>query len=269
MYLSQLKKSIYLIASLVLLSSCSEYQQLLRKGSLAEKTKAAETFYNEGDYKRALRLYELIVPAYRGKPQAERVLFYEADTYYKLKDFYIAQYKYERFAKTYPDSDKAEEARYKEAKSAYELSSRYTLDQKQTVAAIGKFQEFINDYPEGSYLVKSNTFTAALRFKLEKKYYKVAKQYHHRELYKPAIKAFSNYLVDYPGSPFSEKVLYYRLESAYELAINSFDSLIPERLDNAQEYYEAYLERSKSDDLKEKADKIAADINKRKQAFNI
>lgn len=269
MNLFQLKKHIYIIIAVVTLGSCSEYQQLLRKGSLAEKTKAAETFYNEGEYKRAFRLYELIVPSYRGKPQAERVLFYEADTYYNLEDFYIAQYKFERFAKAYPKSDKAEEARFKEAKSTYKLSSKYSLDQKQTLVGLEKFQAFINDFPESDFLGKANEHSAELRNKLEEKYYRVAKQYHHRELYKPAIKAFSNYLIEYPGSSFSEKVLYYRLESAYELAINSFKNLVPERLDKAQEYYEAYSARSKSEDFKKKADKIAADINKRKQAFNI
>jgi len=269
MYLSQLKKAIYLTLGTLLLVSCSDYQRLLRKGELTEKYKAAETFYKEGDYKRALRLLSQVVPAYRGKPQAERISYYEADTYYKLEDYYIAQYKYERFAKSYPKSDKLEEAYFKEAKSAYELSSRYSLDQTETISALEKFQTFINDYPESEFLENSNKYTAALRLKLEKKYYKVAKQYHHRELYKPAIKAFSNYLVDYPGSKFSEQVLYYRLESAYKLAINSFEDLIPERLRVAQEYYEAFNNRSKTQELKKKAEIIAADINKRQQAFNI
>ncbi len=269
MCLSQVKKYLYILVAIITLGSCSEYQQLLRKGSLADKVKAADAYYNEGDYKKAFRLYELIVPAYRGKPQAERILFHEADTYYNLEDFYISQYKFERFAKAYPKSKKIEEARYKEAKSIYELTNRYSLDQKQTFVGLEKFQKFINDFPESSFLESANEHTSKLRNKLEEKFYKIAKQYHHRDLYKPAIKAFSNYLVDYPGSKFSERVLYYRLESAYKLAINSFEDLIPERLDKAQEYYETYITRSVSEDFKKKADEIAADINKRKQAFNI
>ncbi len=269
MYLPKLKKSICLIIGFVLLVSCSDYQQLLRKGKLADKYKAAETFYKGGDYKRALRLFEQIIPAYRGKPQAERVLFYEANTYYKLEDYYISQYKFERFAKSYPKSDKIEEVLYKEAKCGYELSNRYSLDQAETDKALEKFQLFINKYPDTEYLENANKYTAALSTKLEKKYYKIAKQFHHRELYKPAIKSFSNYLIDYPGSKYTEAVLYYRLESAYKLAINSFEELIPERLRVAQEYYEDYLNRSKTEELKKKAEIIAFDINKRQQAFNI
>jgi len=269
MYLPKLKKSICLIIGLVVLASCSDYQRLLRKGKLAEKYKAAETFYKGGDYKRALRLFEQVIPAYRGKPQAERALYYEANTYYQLEDYYIAQYKFERFAKAYPKSDKVQNALFKEAKSTYELSSRFSLDQVETYAALEKFQNFINSYPDSDNIASANKYTAALSQKLEKKHYKIAKQFHHRELYKPAIKAFSNYLIDYPGSKYTESVLFYRLDAAYNLAINSFEELIPERLRVAQEYYEEYLSRSKTQELKKKAEIIAFDINKRQQAFNI
>lgn len=269
MYLSKLLKSICLIISSVVLVSCSDYQQLLRKGELSEKYKAAETFYKGGDYKRALRLFDQVIPAYRGKPQAERVLFYEANTYYKLEDYYISKYKFERFAKSYPKSDMLEIALYQEARSAYELSNRYSLDQAETYGALEKFQTFINAYPDSEYLDRANNYTASLSNKLEKKHYKIAKQFHHQELYKPAIKAFSNYLIDYPGSKYTESVLFYRLDAAYNLAINSFDKLIPERLRTAQEYYEDYLSRSKTQELKKKAEIIAFDINKRQQAFNI
>lgn len=265
----KLKKSILILLSLVLVVSCSDYQELLRKGKLADKYSAAETFYKGGDYKRALRLLEQIIPAYRGKPQAERLLYYEADTYYKLEDYYISKYKFERFAKTYPKSDKVEEALFKEARATYELSSRYSLDQAETYEAISKFQTLISLYPETSYLEKINKYTAVLTHKLEEKHYKIAKQFHHRELYKPAIQAFSNYLIDYPGSKYIEQALFYRLDAAYQLAINSFKELVPERLQIAKEYYEEYLTRSKTRELEKKAEIIAFDINKRQQAFNI
>jgi len=154
MFLTQLKKALSLFTILVLLSSCGEYQQLIKKGDLTAKTKAAEEYYNEGNYKKALRLYQLIVPAYRGKPQAERILFYEADTYYHLRDYYISSYKMERFTVAYPKSDKREEAEFKEARSTYELSSRYSLDQTESLEGIDKLQRFINQYPEVNTLVK-------------------------------------------------------------------------------------------------------------------
>ena len=267
MFLKQIKKIAFLFLIGLLLSSCSEYQQLLKKGDLAAKYKAAEDYYKAGDYKKALRLFELIVPAYRGKPQAERVLFYEADTYYNLEDYYIATYKMERFLAAFPKSDKAEEVAFKEAHSMYELSPRYSLDQKETLTAIDKFQNFISEYPDSEYQEKANEYVTELRGKLERKYYEIAKQHHHRELYKAAITAFSNYLIDYPGSAYSEKALFYRYESAYILAINSFEELVPERLETAKEYYEAYNKIGKDEDLKNKAQKIFEDIEQRQEVI--
>ncbi|WP_010521022.1 outer membrane protein assembly factor BamD [Aquimarina agarivorans] len=268
MFLFQVKKIVPFLLAAFLLGSCSEFQHVLKKGDLATKLNTAEKLYKEGNYKKALRVFDLITPAYRGKPQAERVLFYEADTYYNLRDYYIASYKMERFVAAFPKSDKAEEASFKAARSLYELSPRYSLDQKETLDGIDKLQNFINDYPESEYLEEANAYVKELQTKLEKKHYSIAKQYHHRELHKAAIKSFTNYLLAYPGSVYAEQALFYRLDSEYTLAINSYEELIPERLQEAKEYYEAYEKQSNDEDLKKKAQKIFEDITKRLQAIN-
>lgn len=268
MFLKQLNKKILFVLLVILFSSCSEYQQLLRKGDLATKYKAAEEYYKEGNYKKSLRLLQLIVPAYRGKPQAERLLFYEADTYYNLKDYYISAYKFDKFITAFPKSDKVEEAQFKAARSTFELSSRSSLDQTETLEALDKLQRFINENPESQFLEEANKYAIALQNRLERKYYDIAKLYHHREIYKAAIKAFDNYLLTYPGSSYTEQALYYKQESAYELAINSFENLVKERLTMAKEYNESYLKYAKDDDLKNKAQKIAEDIKYRLETVN-
>jgi len=232
-----MKRLLGLFSLLVLLGSCSEYQKILRSEDVSAKYKVAESLYKEGKYRKALTLFEQIVPQYRGKPQAERIMYYYADTYYQLEDFHLAGYQYERFAKSYPKSDKQEEAAYKGAKSYYFLSPRFSLDQEETTKAINKLQEYINNYPESENLKEANTLVAELREKKEKKAFEIAKQYHHRRDYKVAISAFDNYLVDYPGSVYREGVLYYKLESEYLLAVGSYEDLVKERLEVAQGYY--------------------------------
>ena len=268
MFLTQLKRGIGLLILLLVLGSCSEYQQLIKKGDLAAKTKAAEAYYKEGNYKKALRLFELIVPAYRGKPQAERILFYEADTYYQLRDYYISAYKLDRFAIAFPKSDKRPEVEFKAARSTYELSARYSLDQTDTYEGLDKLQRFINDNPDSEYVEDASKYALELQGKLERKYYEIAKRFHHREIYKSAIKAFDNYLIDYPGSQYTEQALFYKQDSAYKLAINSFANLVPERLKTAKEFNENYLKYSKDDNYKQKAQKISEDITKRLQSVN-
>jgi len=221
----------------------------------------------DGKYKKALRLFEQIVPQYRGKSQAQRLMYFYADTYYQLGDSHLAGYQFERFVKSYPDSEKAEEAAYKSAKSYYQLSPRYSLDQTETTKALEKLQAFINKYPESDRLSEANKLVAELRGKKERKAYEIAKQYHHRESYKVAISSFDNYLVDYPGSSYREKALYYKMESEYLLAIGSYEVLVKDRLNTALSFYNNYKKYYKSGKYSDKADEIAEDINLRLEQY--
>lgn len=243
-----MKKGLLLLSVFLMLASCGEYQKVLKSTDAGKKYTLAEELYNEAivenskpKFRKALRVLEQIVPEYRGKPQGEKLTFLYADTYYQLGDNQLAGYQFERFVAAYPNSDKAEEATFKSAKSYYSDSPRYDLDQEETVKAIGKLQEYIDKYPNGEFLDQANTYTAELRIKLEKKAYEIAKQYHHTENYKSAIVAFSNFITEYPGSPFREAAFYYRFDSAYELAINSYEVLMQERLNTAKGFYNNYI----------------------------
>lgn len=248
MFLQRMRKYLLLLGTVLLLVSCSEYQKVLKKAEPGEKYALAEKFYNEAKeedsrskFRKALRLFEQIVPQYRGKPQGEKVSFLFADTYYELGDHYLAGYQFERFTQSYPNSEKLEEAAFKSAKSYYELSPRYSLDQTETHKAIAELQKYIDRFPNGEHLQEANELAKDLRIKLERKAYEIAKQYHHTRNYKAAIVAFGNFINEYPGSPFREAAFYYRFDSAYQLAINSYQYLMQERLETARGFYNNYI----------------------------
>ena len=247
MFLLSMKKRLLLLGIFLILVSCGEYQKILKSEDPGVKYAMAEKLYNEAKeennkskYRKALRLFEQIVPQYRGKPQGEKVTYLFADTYYQLKDSYLAGYQFERFTSAYPNSEKIEEAAFKSAKSYYFLSPRYDLDQSETDKAMAELQKYIDTYPNGEYLEEANVLATELRVKLEKKAYEIAKQYHHTTNYKSAMVAFTNFISEYPGSPFREAAFYYRFDSAYKLAINSYQQLMEERLNTAKGYYNSY-----------------------------
>lgn len=248
MFLRNMKKGLLLLGVFLMLVSCGEYQKVLKSKDTGKKYTYAEELYNQAivedskpKFRKALRILEQIVPEYRGKPQGEKLTFLYADAYYRLGDNQTAGYQFERFVASYPNSEKVEEATFKGARSYYLDSPRYDLDQEETVKAIGELQNYIDKYPNGEFLDQANEYTAELRIKLEKKAYEIAKQYHHTENYKSAIVAFNNFISDYPGSPFREAAFYYRFDSAYELAINSYEVLMKERLNTAKGYYSSYI----------------------------
>ena len=247
----------------VLFSSCGEYQKVLRKDDMATKYVFADSLYKKGKYKKALKLMEQLMPAYRGKPQAEKLTFIYANTYYELGDYYLAGYQFERFTQAYPQSDSVEVAFFKSAKSFYNLSERYSLDQRETHKGLNKLQDFINTYPDSEKREEANTLVVELRTKLEKKEFEVAKQYYHIERYKAAIESFDNFIADNPGTIFREEAFVFRLKSAYKLAINSIPSLVEERLQTAKKFYNSYQKYYKDGSLLEDANEISQDIDKR------
>jgi len=247
----------------IFLSSCSEYQKVLKSEDQAAKYAFADSLYKVGKYKKALPLIEQLVPIYRGKPQGEKLMYLYASTYYNLEDYYLASYQYERFETSYPKSDSAQTASFRAAKSYYQLSPRYSLDQKETNKALEKLQQFINRYPNSENRVEANELVAELTTKLEKKQFETAEQYLHIEDYKAAINAFENFITDNPGSEYRKDAFYKRFESAYYLAVKSFPSLQRERFISAKDYYKSFLRYYEDTPDRVKGDIIIDDINKR------
>ncbi|HLV92590.1 MAG TPA: outer membrane protein assembly factor BamD [Aequorivita sp.] len=264
MFLKPMRLPVFIIFCVtILFTSCGQYQKVLRKDDLGKKYTFADSLYQNGKYKKALKLMEQLVPVYRGKPQGEKLMYIYADTYFQIGDFFSSGYQFERFAQAYPQSDSTEVAFFKSAKSFYELSERYSLDQRETYRGLNKLQDFINTYPNSERREEANTLVIELRTKLEKKEFEVAKQYYHIEAYKAAIEAFDNFITDNPGTVFREEAFLFKTKAAYKLAINSIPSLVEERLLAAKRYYNNYQKYYKQGSLAEEANEISQEIDKR------
>lgn len=263
-----MNKIIYVFLLMVLFSSCNEYQKAIKSEDVAVKFDVATRKYEAGKYEKAIRLFEQIAPAYRGKPQAEKMFYMFAQSYYKTEQYYLSGYQFESFAALYPKSEKAEEAAFLSAKSYAQLSPVYSLDQTDTDKAITKLQAFINNYPNSSYMPEANELVKGLREKLEKKAFEIAKQYNTISDYKTAIKALDNFIADYPGTPFKEKALYYKLDSCYNLAINSIPGKMQERLNAAKLAYASLMKFNANTEYKKIADEMLARIDKDLQQFS-
>lgn len=263
------KLRLSIIVALILSTfSCSEYQKAIKSDEQKVKYDLAEKLYNEGSYKKAIRLFEDIASKYAGKPQGERIYYFLASSYYKTEDYYLAAYQFERFAKSYPKSEKVEEALFLNAKSQYMLSPKYSIDQTETETAQEKLQLFINKHPESEYLEEANKMTLELRTKIEKKAFEIAKQFNLISDYKAAIRATELFLSEHPGSAYREDALYERFIALYSLGVNSVLSKQQERLNDAKTAYDVlkrhYTETKYSDDV----DRKLANINNELEKFS-
>ena len=256
-----MKKYIYIVLIIIGFSSCSEYQKALKSEDLTVKFDQASKKYEKGKYYKAITLFEQMAPSFRGNTQSEKMFYMFSQSYYKTKQYYLSGYQFESFAAGYPKSDKIEEASFLGAKSYSMLSPVYSLDQTDTEKAIEKLQSFIDAFPNSTYLAEANVVVKVLREKMEKKAYENAFEYNKIADFKSAIVALENFIIDYPGTPYKEKALYYKLDSAYQLAINSVPAKMEERLNAAKTAYNNLIKFNSNTEFKQKADNMLAIIN--------
>jgi len=267
-------RNIKILAFLGLLSlvifSCSDYQKVLNKGSVEEKYKMAVKLYETNKFAKALRLFEMITPSYRGKPQMERIQYMVAQSNFNTKHYTNAGYYFNRFTKNYPKSSKVEEAAFLSAYSYKLQSPEHSLDQTDTYKAIEAFQGFINTYPNSDRLDEANQHYKELRAKLEKKAFEIAKTYYRTASYdfrnyKASIRAFENLISEYLGTEFKEEALYYIFKASHDLVLVSTSRKKAERIEDAIKAYDKLKRVFPESEFLKDSDKMLATIKKQKE----
>jgi len=267
--MQKIKNLACLLLFSLLLFSCGEYQKVLNKGTVEEQYKMAVKLYETKKYGKALRLFEKVTPAYRGKPQMERIQFMVAQSNFNEKNYTDAGYYFDRFVKNYPRSSKLEEASFLSAYSYKLASPVFSKDPTDTNKALEAFQSFINTYPDSDKIPEANQHYKELRYKLQKKYFEIAKTYYTTadydvRNYKAAIQAFDNLLSDYLGSEFKEEALYYRLKAAYDYELKSTDRRKTDRIKDAIEAYEKLKRNYPESQYMEEANEMLAVLKSEK-----
>ena len=264
----KIKNLLYIAFVGLLFTSCSEYQKVLNKGTVAEQYAMATKQYEAKKYNKALALFEKITPSYSGKPQMERIQFMVAQSNFNTKSYDLAGYYFNRFTQNYPKSSKKEEAAYLSAYSYMLASPVYSLDQADTDKALNAFQSFIDAYPNSKRLPEANKYYKEIRYKLQKKAFEIAKVYYTTAGYDPArnytaaIQAFDNLLEEYLGSEFKEEALYYRLKAAHDLALKSTNRRKGDRIKDAIKAYDKLKRNFPKTKYLEDSNKMLATLEK-------
>ena len=219
----------------------SEFEKVRASGDTDLLYKKAFEYYEQEEYLRAQTLFELIIPAYRGHPELEKVYFTYAYTYYKLSRFVMANYYFKNFSSTFPASTLKEEADFMAAYSNYQMSPTYRLDQTYTTKAIDEFQTFVNTYPSSDRVKECNRLIDEMRLKLENKAFEEGLLHFNLRQYQAASVTFGNLLKDFPETNNAEQVRYFIAKAGYELAVNSIFDKQEERFKNTVGYAKDYI----------------------------
>jgi outer membrane protein assembly factor BamD len=233
-----------LITTLLVAGSCkSSYDKLKESNDRAKQYQQAVKYYNKKDYTKALELFELLTPKYRGLTEAEDLFYYYAFANYNLKDYTSARYHFKNFADMYPSSTRAEECRYMGAYCYYLDSPNPSLDQENTTKAIETLQLFINLYPKSERSVEAGKLIQNLRDKLETKAYNNAKLYLDIGDYLSAVMAFNNALRDYPDTKYAEEMEFLTIRAQYLYARNSAEFRQEDRYTQVMTYADQFNDK--------------------------
>ena len=257
-----MKNFVFLIITILALSSCSEYNKVLNKGDVKTQYQLAEKLFNAGKYTKAMVLFEKVAPSFINKPQLQRVRYMAAISDYKLKNYDLATYRFNRFINNYPKSSKIEEVYFLNSQALYHLSPRSSLEQKDTKKALEALQTYLDLYPNSEHTETVNKQYATLVDKLNKKAYDIAYLYYKTEKYKAAIVAFDNYMSDYLGSKYKEDALFYKFKSAYKLAMNSVEYKKLKRLKDAVKAQKRFLKYYSDSKYVSEAENLLVKLNK-------
>jgi outer membrane protein assembly factor BamD len=234
---------ILLFSISVIISACSNYNQVVKADDFTAKYNLANELYDEKQYEKAIVLYEQIYQHAPKSAEGELSYYRLAKSYFEIEDYYMAQYYYSAYMQRFPYSVKNEEVLFMVALCSVKNSPEYTLDQTETELAINNVQQFIDRYPQ-SYLIDScNAIIDQLEFKLETKEYDQVKLYDRTENFRAAVTAGELFLEGHGQSVFSEEINYLVVKNSYYLTINSIESKKSERMEQTKERFRTFALR--------------------------
>ena len=176
---------------LMLVSSCGEYDKLLKSTDYELKKTKAKEYYDATQYVKATELLAQVIPRFRATEEAEELNWMNAQSFYGMKDYIMASSYFKSFNEQYPYGKHAEESNFLAAMCDYNISPRAELDQENTRNAIEGFNIFINRFPASSKVEEAKKLTKELQERLVEKSYLSAKLYYEMRQYKAAVTALT------------------------------------------------------------------------------
>lgn len=233
------------------LSSCGEYNKVLKSTDYEYKYEAAKAYFAKGQNSRAATILEELIPIMKGTSNGEESLYMLAMTYYNQGDFVTASHYFNTYYTTYPRGTYTELARFHSGKALYLDTPEPRLDQSSTYKAIDELQMFLEYFPTSNRRDIAQNMIFELQDKLVEKEYLSAKLYYDLGSYTgntvysstgnnylAAVVTAQNILREYPYTQRREDLSILILRAKYDMAKESVLERKAERMrETIDEYY--------------------------------
>lgn len=243
-----MKKVVFLLMMMtVLLSSCGEYNKILKSTDYELKYSYAKKYFNAKQYSKSATLLDELVTIFKGTAYAEESLYLLAQSYYGQKDYQTASQYFNTYYTTYPKGEYTELARYYSGYGLYLDSPDPRLDQTQTYEAINQLQLYLEYYPQSERAAEAQKIMFELQEKLAYKELLAVRLYFNLGNYMrdnnflSAVITAENALKNYPYSKYREEFMFYVLRAKYEQAVLSVEEKLQGRYREVVDEYYTYM----------------------------
>lgn len=263
-----MKKNILItLLAALLLSSCGEYNKLLKSTYYEYKYEAAKNYFAKGQYNRAATLLNELIAILKGTDKAEESLYMLGMSYYNQNDYQTAAQTFTQYYNVYPRGTFTELARFHAGKALYLDTPEPRLDQSGTYNAIQQLQMFLEYFPNSAKKDEAQNMIFALQDKLVMKEYLSAKLYYNLgnylgNNYESCVITAQNALKDYPYTNMREDLSILILRAKYEMAVFSVEDKREERYREAVDEYYAFKNEFPESKYMKDADRIFKEAQK-------
>lgn len=263
-----MKKNILItLLAALLLSSCGEYNKLLKSTDYEYKYEAAKNYFAKGQYNRAATLLNELIAILKGTDKAEESLYMLGMSYYNQNDYQTAAQTFTQYYNVYPRGTFTELARFHAGKALYLDTPEPRLDQSGTYNAIQQLQMFLEYFPNSAKKDEAQNMIFALQDKLVMKEYLSAKLYYSLgnylgNNYESCVITAQNALKDYPYTNMREDLSILILRAKYEMAVFSVEDKREERYREAVDEYYAFKNEFPESKYMKDADRIFKEAQK-------
>lgn len=251
----------------MLLTSCGEYNKVLKSTDYNYKYEYAKRAFEEQRYTQTSTILSDLVNVFKGTDKAEESLYLLGLSYYENKDYDNAGSYFKNYYQHYPKGQYAELARFYTGYGYYIDSPESQLDQTGTTKAIEELQAFLDYFPKSDKVSIAQSAIFELQDKLVLKELENAQLYYNLgnymgNNYESAVITAKNAIKEYPYSKYKEQLEMLILKSRYREAVESVEEKKEERMRTVIDEYYAFVNDFPDSNDRKEADNIFKVANK-------
>ena len=249
------------IIAIATMTSCGEYQKVLKSNDYNYKFEYAKRAFEEKKYAQAATLLKDVVTVFKGSDKAEESLYLLAMSHYENKEYYDATAYFQTYYNRYPKGKYTEMARFFAGYGYYLDSPDPQLDQTYTVKAIEELQAFLDYFPKSDKVSIAQNAIFEMQDKLTLKELQNAQLYYNLGTYmgnnyEAAIITARNAIKEYPYSKYKEELEMLILKSRYQIASLSVEEKKVDRFREVIDEYYSFINNYPDGENRTEADNI-------------